>query len=430
MQSRKRGDEDPQPTTNDGAQANNDDNSNPKIIPKLSEEFRLEQLSRNVLFFGEDGMRKIRGSTVVVVGLGGVGSHAAHLLARSGVEKLILMDFDQVTLSSTNRHATATLRDVGTPKVAAVKKFLADCVPNCEVIVINEMFNTEAAAGVLDAHGKIDFVVDAIDDIPTKAQLVKACIDRKIPFLSSMGAACKADPTRMHIGDLRSAVRDALATKLRWHLKKLKVSIDDPLIRILYSSEKVVAELAPLTEEQKKDPKAFGTVENMRIRVLPVVGTMPAIMGMAISSFVLCELGQKPFHPTAAERLGKQVRHRMHQHIKNRETELKEQIENGTAPKGAVHGVEVDSDDVEYLMAELWRNRCLISGDRLGTSLELIKWDVTKKATLSNLVLMSAKGLKEFKKGKAGLKPEVVEMIERRLSLAKEVEGKDVFTPT
>ena len=86
-------------------------------LPKLSEELRAEQLSRNVLFFGDEGMAKIRGSTVIVVGLGGVGSHAAHLLGRSGVERLVLMDFDQVTLSSTNRHATATLRDVGTPKV-------------------------------------------------------------------------------------------------------------------------------------------------------------------------------------------------------------------------------------------------------------------------------------------------------------------------
>jgi tRNA threonylcarbamoyladenosine dehydratase len=66
-------------------------------------------------------MSKIRKSTVIVVGLGGVGSHCAHLVARSGVERLILVDFDQVTLSSTNRHATATLRDVGTPKVTAVK---------------------------------------------------------------------------------------------------------------------------------------------------------------------------------------------------------------------------------------------------------------------------------------------------------------------
>ena len=65
------------------------------------------------------------------------------------------------------------------------------------------MFNTESAPRVLDDLGRVDFVVDAIDDIPTKAQLVKACIGRNIPFLSSMGAACKADPTRLHIGDLR-----------------------------------------------------------------------------------------------------------------------------------------------------------------------------------------------------------------------------------
>ena len=71
---------------------------------------REEQLSRNTLFFGEKGMSSIRQSTVVVVGLGGVGSHCAHMLARSGVERLVLIDFDQVTLSSTNRHATATLR--------------------------------------------------------------------------------------------------------------------------------------------------------------------------------------------------------------------------------------------------------------------------------------------------------------------------------
>lgn len=187
---------------------------------------------------------------------------------------------------------------------------------------------------------------------------------------------------------------------------------------------------------------------------------MPALMGMAISSFVLCELGGKPFAPTAAERLGKSVRHRLHQHIKNRETALRDEIEAGVAPEGAVYGVEVrseeaskealriqgqrtsllthrisswvnnptssqvDTDDVEYLMAELWRNRCLISGDRLGTQLELIKWDIKKKATLSNLVLMSAKGMKKFKEagGKEGIDAQVRERIEARLELARRVE--------
>ena len=84
----------------------------------------------------------------------------------------------------------------------------------------------------------------------------------------------------------------------------------------------------------------------------------------------------------------------------------------------------MDSDDVEYLMAELWRNRCLISGDRLGMQLELIKWDVKRKATLSNLVLMSAKGLNKFKEagGREGLDAGVRGRIEARLEVAKRVE--------
>ncbi|GMI48082.1 hypothetical protein TrCOL_g8919 [Triparma columacea] len=391
----------------------------------LSPEFREEQLSRNTLFFGEEGMSKIRKSTVIVVGLGGVGSHCAHLVARSGVERLILVDFDQVTLSSTNRHATATLRDVGTPKVTAVKRFLAQVCPNCEVFDLNEMFTKDSASRLLDKFGKIDFVVDAIDDLPTKAFLIKSCVDRNIQFLSSMGAACKADPTRMHIGDIRSATKDPLSTKLRWHLRKLKVDIDNPLIKILYSSEKVTARLAPLTAEQQAEPKEFGTVDNMRLRVLPVLGTMPAIMGQAIASYVLCELGEKPFSPLSAERLGKSVRHRMLQHIKGREEKTKKEIVEGTAPEGAVSGVEVDTDDIEYMMCQVWRNRCMISGDRLGSGLELVKWDVCKPASVSNLVLMSGKGWTKFQKvgGKEGIRkemPDVAKEIEKRLAAVVE----------
>jgi tRNA threonylcarbamoyladenosine dehydratase len=94
------------------------------------------------------------------------------------------------------------------------------------------MFTKDSASRLLDKFGKIDFVVDAIDDLPTKAFLIKSCVDRNIQFLSSMGAACKADPTRMHIGDIRSATKDPLSTKLRWHLRKLKVrtSVTAPLL--------------------------------------------------------------------------------------------------------------------------------------------------------------------------------------------------------
>jgi tRNA A37 threonylcarbamoyladenosine dehydratase len=114
------------------------------------QELADEQLSRIKSFFGEDGLAAIRGAFVVVVGVGGVGSHAAHLLARSGVGKLRLIDFDNVTLSSLNRHAVATRADVGTPKVTAMKRHLQQTVPGCEIEDLPVMFAADCADELLD----------------------------------------------------------------------------------------------------------------------------------------------------------------------------------------------------------------------------------------------------------------------------------------
>jgi tRNA A37 threonylcarbamoyladenosine dehydratase len=370
-------------------------------------------------------MTKLVNASVVVVGMGGVGSHAAHMLARSGIGRLILIDFDQVTLSSTNRHATATLEDVGTSKVEAVKKFLAKVCPNVEVIARTEMF-TEASASsllddTLDGRPNHTFLVDAIDDIPTKASLIKACIDRSINCISSMGAACKSDPTRIHIGELKCATRDPLCTKLRWCLKKMEVDAGHPNIKIIYSSEKSVMSLAPLTKEQAANPDRFGAVDNMRIRVLPVLGTMPAIIGQSCAAYVLCEIGGKPFSPVSTERVGKSVRHKLLQHINSREGQLKKAIEDKEAIEGAVSGSEVDIDDVEYLLMDLWKCQCAITDQRLGSQLELIKWDITKPARVDNLVLLSTEGWRTFRKagGKDGLDKAMHDKIEARIQFAK-----------
>lgn len=112
-------------------------------------ELLTEQLSRIRTFFGDDGLAAIQDAFVVVVGLGGVGSHAAHMLARSGVGKLRLIDFDNVTLSSLNRHAVATRADVGTPKVAAMKRHLKQIVPDCEIEDIPVMFEADCADELL-----------------------------------------------------------------------------------------------------------------------------------------------------------------------------------------------------------------------------------------------------------------------------------------
>ena len=131
-----------------------------------------EQLSRNRQFFGNDGQDNIENAFVIVVGLGGVGSHAAHMLARAGVKKLRLIDFDNVTLSSLNRHAVATRKDVGIPKVQACKQHFETFIPKhkCEIEAINRMYTNEASDELLS--GNPDFVLDCIDDTDTKSDLI------------------------------------------------------------------------------------------------------------------------------------------------------------------------------------------------------------------------------------------------------------------
>lgn len=181
-------------------------------------ELMKEQFSRNTLFFGDKGQAKVRGSFVVVIGLGGVGSHAAHMLARSGVERLRLVDFDNVTLSSLNRHAVATRDDVGRSKVAVCAERFGDFAPRCQVEVVPCLFNAELADELL--AGSPDFVIDAIDDVPTKADLLQACERLGLRAVSCLGAGAKSDPTKLLIGDLSDAMRDPLASKLRYILRQ------------------------------------------------------------------------------------------------------------------------------------------------------------------------------------------------------------------
>jgi len=415
---------------------NNNDNKpkkNSKSPSYIPDELREEQLSRHALYFGEDGLQHIRGSRVCVVGLGGVGSHTAIMLARGGVESLRLIDFDQVTLSSLNRHACATLKDVGIPKVICVENFMKTLgVINVDALV--EMYTTDSGPTLLQGHW--DIVIDCIDDVPTKASLLSYCIGKKIRVLSCMGAGGKSDFTRLHISDLRTAAKDPLASKLRQTMKRVTTNnpaipddsyMDDmDQLTIIYSSEKTVAKLADLTEEQKQqsDKNQFGAVDGMRIRVLPVLGPLPAIMGQSLASMALCELGQKPIlQPVTGERLGKTVRHKKLQHFKNREDDIRK----GKIPvhentfRGAL---EIDMDDVEYIMG-VWRNCCAVTGARLGTTLELVRWDMTKPATADNVVVMSVPAIHTYdEKGKDGFPEPIRKRIEFRLAMCREQNGQ------
>lgn len=212
----------------------------------LDDEVLREQLTRNIQFFGERSQLDLANAFVVVVGLGGVGSHAAHFLLRSGIGKLRLVDFDQVTLSSLNRHALATRADVGLPKATCLKDRFSEICPECEVEAMVSLFDDATKEDVLE--GKPDFVVDAIDNIHTKVQLLVECKTRGIEVLCVCGAGGKADPTRLKIADIAESTIDPLGRAVRYQLKnKYKFTGEIPA---LFSTEQPRCGLLPFDEDQ------------------------------------------------------------------------------------------------------------------------------------------------------------------------------------
>ncbi|EPQ27770.1 uncharacterized protein PFL1_04515 [Pseudozyma flocculosa PF-1] len=189
--------------------------------PEWDESLIREQLSRNYSFLGDQGMEHIRNSFVIVVGAGGVGSWAALMLLRSGVGKLRLIDFDQVSLSSLNRHACANLADVGRPKVVCCAEKFAQIAPWATLEAWVELFRGDEAERLLG--GNPTYVIDAIDNIDTKVELLRYCAENKIKVISSMGAGAKSDPSRIQISDISTTSEDPLARSVRRRLRALGI---------------------------------------------------------------------------------------------------------------------------------------------------------------------------------------------------------------
>ncbi|MCM3002603.1 tRNA threonylcarbamoyladenosine dehydratase [Priestia koreensis] len=178
----------------------------------------LHQFSRNELAVGKEGINTLKNSTVAVLGIGGVGSFAAEALARSGVGRLVLVDKDDVDITNVNRQIHALLSTVGQPKADLMKQRIADINPDCEVISL-KMFYTEETYEEFFSYG-LDYVIDASDTISYKIHLMKECLKREIPMISSMGAANKMDPTRFRVADISKTHTDPMAKVIRVRLRK------------------------------------------------------------------------------------------------------------------------------------------------------------------------------------------------------------------
>ncbi|PNY22893.1 tRNA threonylcarbamoyladenosine dehydratase 2 [Tolypocladium capitatum] len=349
----------------------------------FDEELILEQLARNRVFLTPDGLQKLRDSFVIVVGCGGVGSHCVASLARSGVSKIRLVDFDQVTLSSLNRHAVATLADVGIPKVQCLQRRLMAIAPWVKFDLRQEKFDETVAATMLgpwEGGREPDYVVDAIDNIDTKVELLRYCYDHKLPVISAMGAGCKSDPTRIVVGDIGASKDDGLSRATRRRLKLQGITSGIPVV---YSTEQAgegKAELLPLPEEefQKGSVGDLGAMANFRVRILPVLGTMPAVFGMTAANHVMLRITGYPINYVPAK-----GRDKMYEgiltYVQGSEEKLARLFEPGTI------GLKtpLTLGDVAFLAEELYHARSIISG--IPTRLVLIRW---RKPETSSMKVM------------------------------------------
>ncbi|MDD3833078.1 MAG: tRNA threonylcarbamoyladenosine dehydratase, partial [Oscillospiraceae bacterium] len=158
------------------------------------------EFSRTRLLLGNEGMEKLKSSTVAVFGIGGVGSYAAEGLARSGVGKLILIDHDKVSVTNINRQLIATQKTIGRLKVEVMRERILEINPDAQVDIYPLFYNAETVQTINMAG--CSYIVDAIDTVSSKVMLILHAKEAGIPIISSMGAGNKLDPTRFEVTDI------------------------------------------------------------------------------------------------------------------------------------------------------------------------------------------------------------------------------------
>ena len=380
-------------------------------------ELTQEQLSRNIAFLGQENVKKLCDSFVIVVGLGGVGSHAAHMLLRAGVRNIRLIDFDQVTLSSLNRHAVATRSDVGIPKVTAMKNHLLEILPSANIDNRVQMFSLKDADSLL--AGNPDFVLDCIDHLNTKVDLIKYCVEHNIKVLASMGAGAKADPSKIQIADLGNTYEDALARAVRQMLKYKGLNIKVPVV---YSTEKPSdIKLVEMDESKQDERDQYSILPTFRSRIMPVLGPIPAMFGVAMASYVITELANYPTEPIPFKVKGL--------------TETKLYIELcamentrvGHLYQILIRNMKIllNRGDLSFIYEDTWKCRSAVSGI-LNRKLVLIRWDPSKDANFGNMVLLTKKEAEEHlqlspEEINSHYSPEIIEYINKRFAREKRV---------
>ena len=245
----------------------------------------LHAFSRTELLLGSDAIAKLAGSHVAVFGVGGVGSFTVEGLARSGVGKLTLIDDDCVCLTNLNRQLPATISTIGRPKVEVMRERILDINPRAEVSIHQKFYLPDTAEELISAE--YDYIVDAIDTVTAKIDIIVQAKLRNIPVISCMGAGNKLDPTAFIVTDIAKTAGCPLARVVRRELRKRNIMS----VKVVYSREKPLTPAAEGACGQNCvcPPSSTRTCATRR-QIPGSVSFVPSVAGLIMAGEVVKDL--------------------------------------------------------------------------------------------------------------------------------------------
>ena len=232
-------------------------------------------MSRTQLMLGDNLVEKLMSKNILVVGLGGVGGICAEMIVRAGIGKMTIVDNDTIDASNINRQIPALHSTVSQSKAQVLAARLLDINPLLELTIL-EVFVENTSMQALIEKEPWDYVVDCIDTLSAKVDLIKGCMDRKLAIVSSMGAGGKVDPSQIRVTDLSKSYECNLARYVRKRLQALGIKKG---LKVVFSPEK--PDQSKIIESDKVYPKKS---------IIGTLSYMPAIFGCTVASVVIRDL--------------------------------------------------------------------------------------------------------------------------------------------
>ena len=238
----------------------------------------MSRTERSDLLLGKEATEKLRGSYVAVFGIGGVGSYAAEALARAGVGRILLVDNDTVSESNINRQLIARIDTVGQPKTAVMAERIAAINPDAVVEQRQDFFAADNADSF--PFGELDYIVDAIDSVSSKVELICRAKGADVPIISCMGTGNKLDPTAFRVADIAETSVCPLARIIRKECRKRGIE----KLKVVYSTED------PIDCTLPADDPAWAELPEGRNALPGSVCFVPAAAGMVLAGEVIKDL--------------------------------------------------------------------------------------------------------------------------------------------